>query len=75
MWVGDPEKNIKAPSDLYRKLVKRLWQSPILLFNEADAIFGIRQQGLQRTVEKMEYIARHYAICPKAGPFLFISVR
>ena len=27
---------------------------PILLFNEADAIFGIRQQGAERAVDKME---------------------
>jgi SpoVK/Ycf46/Vps4 family AAA+-type ATPase len=28
--------------------------APILLFNEADAIFGIRQEGAQRAVDKME---------------------
>lgn len=28
--------------------------TPILLFNEADAIFGIRQEGAQRAVDKME---------------------
>ena len=27
---------------------------PILLFNEADAIFGIRQSGAERAVDKME---------------------
>ena len=27
---------------------------PILLFNEADAIFGIRQEGAERAVDKME---------------------
>ena len=53
-WVGDSEKNIKALFDRYRELVKRAKQTPILLFNEADAIIGIRQQGAQRAVEKME---------------------
>ena len=28
--------------------------APILLFNEADAIFGIRQEGATRAVDKME---------------------
>ena len=63
-WVGDSEKNIKALFDRYRELVKkssplplgggREGAVPILLFNEADAIIGIRQQGAQRAVEKME---------------------
>ena len=53
-WVGDSEKNIKALFDRYRELVKRAKVAPILLFNEADAIIGIRQQGAQRAVEKME---------------------
>ena len=53
-WVGDSEKNIKALFDRYRELAKKAKQTPILLFNEADAIIGIRQQGAQRAVEKME---------------------
>ena len=53
-WVGDSEKNIKALFDRYRELVKKAKQTPILLVNEADAIIGIRQQGAQRAVEKME---------------------
>lgn len=28
--------------------------APILLFNEADAVLGIRQEGAQRAVDKME---------------------
>ena len=63
-WVGDSEKNIKALFDRYRELVKKnspLPTSPegertipILLFNEADAIIGIRKQGAQSAVDKME---------------------
>ena len=53
-WVGDSEKNIKALFDRYREMVKRSKIAPILLFNEADAIIGIRQEGAQRAVEKME---------------------
>jgi SpoVK/Ycf46/Vps4 family AAA+-type ATPase len=53
-WVGESEKNIKALFERYREQVKRINLSPILLFNEADAIIGIRQEGAQRAVEKME---------------------
>ena len=55
-WVGDSEKNIKALFDRYREQVKKHDDSstPILLFNEADAIIGIRKQGAQNAVDKME---------------------
>ena len=62
-WVGDSEKNIKALFDRYREIVKKSSSSPrrgqegavpILLFNEADAIIGIRKQGAQSAVDKME---------------------
>jgi SpoVK/Ycf46/Vps4 family AAA+-type ATPase len=53
-WVGESEKNIKATFDRYRKLVKEKEVAPILLFNEADAVLGIRQEGAQRAVDKME---------------------
>ena len=53
-WVGESEKNIKGVFDRYRKMVEKAKVTPILLFNEADAIFGIRMSGAQRAVEKME---------------------
>lgn len=53
-WVGDSEKNIKALFDRYREQVKKCKTTPILLFNEADAIIGIRKQGAQSAVDKME---------------------
>jgi hypothetical protein len=53
-WVGDSEKNIKALFDRYREQVKQAKLTPILLFNEADAIIGIRKQGAQSAVDKME---------------------
>ena len=53
-WVGESEKNIKALFDRYRALVKKFDVAPILLFNEADAIIGIRKQGAQNAVDKME---------------------
>ena len=53
-WVGDSEKNIKALFDRYRELVRRCDVAPILLFNEADAIFGVRKNGAESAVDKME---------------------
>ena len=53
-WVGESEKNIKDVFDRYRACVNAGERIPILLFNEADAIFGIRQQGAERAVDKME---------------------
>lgn len=53
-WVGESEKNIKAAFDHYRSYVCQSERAPILLFNEADAVLGIRQEGVSRAVEKME---------------------
>ena len=53
-WVGESEKNIKAAFDHYRQLVARSERAPILLFNEADAILGKRDEGAERAVDKME---------------------
>lgn len=54
MWVGESEKNIKNVFDQYRIKVEKSAIAPILLFNEADAIIGKRQEGAERAVEKME---------------------
>lgn len=54
MWVGESEKNIKAVFDRYRAYVDKAERIPILLFNEADAIIGKRQEGAERAVDKME---------------------
>ena len=54
MWVGESEKNIKNVFDQYRMKVNKATVAPILLFNEADAIIGKRQEGAERAVDKME---------------------
>jgi SpoVK/Ycf46/Vps4 family AAA+-type ATPase len=54
MWVGESEKNIKNVFDQYRIKVEKSTIAPILLFNEADAIIGKRQEGAERAVDKME---------------------
>ena len=42
-WFGDSERRIKAVFDKYRNCVKKCEHTPILLFNEADAVFGKRR--------------------------------
>lgn len=53
-WVGESEKKIKKVFENYREAVKSESSIPILLFNEADAIFGLRRKGAERAVDKME---------------------
>ena len=44
MWLGESEKCIQGIFDNYREMMKRCDSAPILLFNEADAVFSKRQQ-------------------------------
>lgn len=53
-WVGDSEKNIKGVFDRYRETCRHAKNAPILLFNEADAIFNKRNEGATKAVDKME---------------------
>lgn len=53
-WVGESEQNMKKLFDRYRNICKDSTLAPILLFNEADAILGIRMEGATRAVDKME---------------------
>ncbi len=47
-WVGETEKNMKALFDEYRTAMKEFEDTPILLFNEADAILGRRHTVTDR---------------------------
>lgn len=53
-WVGESEKNIKAIFDRYRNICNNSDLAPILLFNEADSVLGVRMEGASRAVDKME---------------------
>jgi SpoVK/Ycf46/Vps4 family AAA+-type ATPase len=53
-WVGDSEKNVKKIFSHYKELVKKMDVTPILFFNEADAIINKRMENAQRSVDKME---------------------
>lgn len=53
-WVGESEKNLKKIFTSYRNLIKNSKREPILLFNEADALFGSRLEKTSSSVDKME---------------------
>ncbi len=53
-WVGESEKNIKSIFDRYRNICRSSELAPILLFNEADAVLGVRMEGAAKAVDKME---------------------
>lgn len=53
MWVGESEKNIERIFADYREKLSQSELAPILLFNEADAIFSKRHVGVSSEVEQM----------------------
>ncbi len=53
-WFGESEKLIKAVFENYRKLCKKSKAKPILLFNEADAIFSKRKDANSSNVAQTE---------------------
>lgn len=54
MWVGESEKNVQGIFTRYAGLVKDARRTPILLFNEADAIIGKRTMNHDSAADKME---------------------
>lgn len=54
MWFGESEKRIKEIFTNYKALCKTETLKPILLFNEADAIFGKRKDGNASSVAQTE---------------------
>jgi SpoVK/Ycf46/Vps4 family AAA+-type ATPase len=54
-YVGESEKNIKQQFERYRAVVKNHKMTPILLFNEADALFTKRMElgSSNPTVQQM----------------------
>lgn len=52
-WVGDSEKSIKSLFNVYRRMCRKNELAPILLFNEADAIFMRRFENVEQSVDQM----------------------
>lgn len=53
-WFGESEKLIKEVFSKYRRLCKRSKIKPILLFNEADAVFSKRKDSTSSSVAQTE---------------------
>lgn len=53
-WFGDSEKNIKSIFTEYKSFAKDCEQTPILLFNEADAIISKRKEVDSSNVTQTE---------------------
>lgn len=53
MWVGETEKNMRKVFNEYRNALKNFELAPILLFNEADALFG-KRRNVARSIDQME---------------------
>lgn len=53
-WVGESEKKLKDLFTRYRNICRDSELAPILLFNEADAVLGVRMEGAVMAVDKME---------------------
>ncbi|MCQ2255087.1 MAG: ATP-binding protein [Bacteroidaceae bacterium] len=54
MWFGESEKIIKKVFSDYRRLCSRSKTTPILLFNEADAVFSKRKDVSRSNVAQTE---------------------
>lgn len=52
-WVGESEKSVKALFNIYRRLCKGGKKAPILLFNEADAIFASRYENVRHSIDQL----------------------
>lgn len=53
-WLGESEKRVKQIFDNYNSLLKSSEVAPILLFNEADAVFGVRRDLVDSSVGRTE---------------------
>ncbi len=53
-WFGESEKLIKAVFENYRRLCRKSKMKPILLFNEADAVFSKRKDSNSSNVAQTE---------------------
>jgi DNA replication protein DnaC len=54
MWFGESEKTIKELFDKYRRKVQNSKKTPILLFNECDAVFSTRKEIGSSPIDQTE---------------------
>lgn len=54
MWFGESEKRVKEIFDSYNRIAKSAEKKPILLFNEADALFSKRKENTHSSTSNTE---------------------
>jgi len=54
MWFGESEKRVKDIFEMYKKICSTSEITPILLFNEADAILGTRKENGKSNTQQTE---------------------
>jgi len=54
MWFGESEKRVKDIFEMYKKIGSTSEITPILLFNEADAILGTRKENGKSNTQQTE---------------------
>ena len=52
MWFGESEKVMRKLFESYRAQCKRSTHTPILLFNEADAVLGARMENKKQSLDE-----------------------
>ena len=52
-WVGESEKSVRTAFKIYRKMCRSCAKAPIMLLNEADAIFSKRIENVEQSVDQM----------------------
>ena len=53
-WYGESQKLVKSVFKKYERLCQKTKKAPILLFNEADAIFSKRMENTSSSVDQTE---------------------
>lgn len=52
-WVGDSEKAVRSVFRMYKAMCRSAVKAPIMLFNEADAIFSKRIENVEQNADQM----------------------
>ena len=52
-WVGESEKSVRMAFKIYRKMCRKCTKAPIMLFNEADAVFSKRIENVEQSSDQM----------------------
>ena len=73
-WFGQSEKLIKQVFDSYRRMVDSNTVSPVLLFNEADGIFGTRKTVDTSSVHQTENAIQNIILSEMESEFRGILI-